>query len=233
MARIACRRPSWLIRPRPGSVDRHRCRPPSVMIRGLVAGPIDPNVEPSRRQRVAHAFGPFHERHAGRLAVIDQPAPERVGGIGQAIQVDVEQRQPALVLGHEDERGRHDGIGHAEARAESLREVRLAGPELAPQADEIAGGGHAGQGRAQACRGRRVGADDGARRNGGGRHRCERSRKVSRTAPGPRAAPRSWRPRARGRAAASRWTPPLNRRGPSNPAQVPSRPACSPARTRT
>ena len=59
--------------------------------------------------------------------------------VGEPVEVDVEQRQAAGVLGHEDEGRRVDRVGHAEARAEALRELRLAGAELAPQAERSPG----------------------------------------------------------------------------------------------
>ena len=51
----------------------------------------------------------------------------------------MEQRQPAAVLGHQDEARRGDRSVDAESGPERLGEVRLAGAEVAPQADEVAG----------------------------------------------------------------------------------------------
>ena len=117
----------------------------------LVAGAVDHDVEPRRGQEVAHPLRPLDERDPAGLALVDHAARERVGAVGQPVQVDVEQRQPALVLRHQDERRRADRAGHAQPGPEALRELRLARPELAPQADEVAGTGGRGQRRARAA----------------------------------------------------------------------------------
>ena len=145
MARMAGRRPSWVIGARleigpialaPGDQgDRAR----------LVAGPVDAHVEPVGRKRVAQPLRPLDERDPGRLPFVDEAARERVLGARQPVRVDVEQRQPALVLGHQDEARRGDRVGHAETGPERLGEVCLARAELAPQTDEVAGSRHAAE----------------------------------------------------------------------------------------
>ena len=87
---------------RGGQADRPR----------LVAGPVDPR---PRAGRVGSArvepVGPLDERDAVGLALVEQPASDRLGRSRQAIEVEVEERQPALVLGHEHEARRVDGLG--------------------------------------------------------------------------------------------------------------------------
>ena len=77
---------------------RYRAMPASTSERDpsrLVAGPLDADVEPARRQRVAEPLRPLDERDALDLALVDQAAGERVGRVGEPVQVEVEQRQAA------------------------------------------------------------------------------------------------------------------------------------------
>ena len=120
MARMAWRRPSWrhADRLQVAPVGR-RCRPTRVIVRG--SSP-DPSIRTSSRS--AGRASPSRSGHSTSVTPADwrssiRPPGQGVGGIGEAVQVEVEERQAARVLGHEDERGRHDRLGHAERRPRS------------------------------------------------------------------------------------------------------------------
>ena len=68
----------------------------------------------------------------GDERIVDCPDPDATSRLGEAVEVGVEQREAALVLGHEDEGRRGDRRGHAQAAPERLRQMGLAGAELAP-----------------------------------------------------------------------------------------------------
>ena len=148
----------------------------SAIERGSSAVPLITTSSRDCRQRRPQPLRPLDDRDAGRLAVVEQPAGERVRGVVEAVQVEVEQRQPALVLGHEHERrGRHD-VGHAEAGREPLGELRLARAELADEAHEVPGARDGGQPATQGTGGGGVvGRDDELGHEGDG-HRSEGSR---------------------------------------------------------
>ena len=162
-----------------------------------------------------------------------RPPARASRGIGQPVRVEVEQREPPAVLGHEDERGRDDGVGHAQARPRRPwpggscrprgrptgrpgRRPRRPTPSAAPSRLVAAGSGQMTV---------RLAWVDGGHRARVAEGQPNRSRSPSATA--------MTAPSSRRTAPASRCTPPAKRRSPSRPAQVPSRPACSPARTRT
>ena len=162
----------------------------------------------------------------------------------------MEQRQAAGVLGHEHERRRADDVGDAEALGEALRELRLAGAEVADEAQQVARARDGGQPGAR-------GPASRARRASSRRGRCSREVDIA-----PRVA-EILRPMARGGVAsavggsgqakrsrspigtstggspsisthaASRWTFAAYRRWPARPTTRPSRPAWAPPRMRT
>jgi hypothetical protein len=136
----------------------------------FLTGSVDADVEPPRGQRITEPVGPFDERDPGRLAVVDQPAGEGVRGIGEAVEIEVEQRQPAHVLGHEDERRRGDRVRDAQPRPERLGEMRLAGAEVTPQAQDVPGPGDRRERATERGRRVRVGADEAAFELGRGGH---------------------------------------------------------------
>src|SRR4029078_1001213 len=119
---------------------------------GLIAGAVDPHIEPIDRQGGAEALRPLDQRDALGLSLVDQPTGERVFRTDQAIGIDVEEPQPALVFPHQDEAVRGDRLGHAETGAERLREVCLACSEVAPQADHVARLCYRAEGTAKARR---------------------------------------------------------------------------------
>ncbi len=93
----------------------------------------------TRRHRLAQALGPLDQGHAVGLPFVEEPARERLAGVGEPVEIDVEERQPALVLGHQHEARRVDGRVDAEAGTEALRELRLAGAQVAEQGDDVTG----------------------------------------------------------------------------------------------
>ena len=92
------------------------------------------DLEPVGRERRAESFGPFDEGDPVRLALVEEPAADRLRRIGQAIEVEVEQRQAARVLGHEHEARRVHRGADAETLREALGELGLARAEVARQA---------------------------------------------------------------------------------------------------
>src|SRR6266545_584913 len=91
----------------------------------------------------------------------------------------MEERQPAGVLGHEDEARRADGGRDIEACSETLCEDGLAGAELTPQAQDVTRFGGAGKAPAELegdSRGRRAELAFEIGRRG---HSPERSRRGS------------------------------------------------------
>ena len=74
--------------------------------------------------------------------------PARVSLVpGEAIEVLVEERQPALVLRHQREAGAVDDLGDAEPAGEALGELGLAGTERSHERDPVAGAGDRGERR--------------------------------------------------------------------------------------
>ena len=102
---------------------------------------------------------------ASALALVDQAARQRFGRIGQPVEVDVEERQPAAILRHEHEARRDDRLLDAKPGAESLRELRLPRAQIPDQADQVARPRRHGQGRRQGARPRRIARDDNAFNN--------------------------------------------------------------------
>ena len=138
-----------------GIASRYRAWRSPCAVSSISRGssPLPSMTTSSRSAGIARTepVGPLDERHAGGPAVVvEQAATDGLGRVGQAVEVDVEQRQPALVLGHEDEARRGDRLGHAESGAERLGEVGLAGPEVAPQAEQVAGPRRRSRGRGRA-----------------------------------------------------------------------------------
>ena len=129
--------------------------------------------------RAAGSAAPSRSAHSTSvtpvgLPLVEQPAGERVRGVGEAVQVEVEQRQAALVLGHQHEARGVDDVGHAEPGAEPLGELRLARAELADEAEQIARLGDAREaGGERSGDGGIIGPDDD--RDGGGRFRGYRA----------------------------------------------------------
>ena len=83
----------------------------------VVAGPVDADVEARRRA----ARRPSRSGHSTSVTPVAwrssmRPPASASVGVGQAVRVDVEQRQAALVLGHEHEARRGDRVGHARGR---------------------------------------------------------------------------------------------------------------------
>ena len=64
--------------------------------RGSSPVPVDHDVQPGGRERGAEPLRPLDERDARRLPLVEQPARERVRGVVEPVEVEVEQRQPAL-----------------------------------------------------------------------------------------------------------------------------------------
>ena len=229
MARIAARRPSCevsvMARP-PGTGAGPGRRPPgagSSAARRRTRRSGRPAAAPAGRR-------PSRSGHSTSVTPADwrssmRPAGERIGAIGEAIQVGMEERQAPLVLGHEDERGRGDGRVDAEPAPDGLGEMGLAGPELAPQAEEVAGLGHRAERLAEPRRRLGIRGDQGPLAVHGRRHHANRSRSPIGTVA---TDPSSSRMRP-----ASRCTSPSNRRSPTAPSQRPSRPSRAPPRTRT
>ena len=205
---------------------------------GLVRRAGDPDLEPRRRQRVTHPLRPLDQGHAARLAVVDQAAGDGVTRVPQPVEVLVEQVEPAVVLGHEDEARGVDRVVDAEAGPEPLRQLRLAGAEVAGQRDDVAGLRDARERGAEALGRVGIAGDDGHSRDRCGWPTCP---ECTRGAPAPRAGVRRT---ARGRTAGPRWVAPrrtargLPRGGrrpgsggcPAGPTQRPSRPPHGPCR---
>ena len=184
------------------------------------------------------------------LAVVERPAGQRVGRVGEPIQVEVEERQAARVLGHEDEARRGDRLGRRRARPRSPWPAGSCPPRARPTG-RPGRPARATRASARPERGRRLGigaADGVGSRVGRVASTVEgtgpsvrppsgrRSRPAGSDEPlevADRARPRPCRPASR-TAPASRWTPPANRRGPEQPGpRSPRVPARSPPRMRT
>ena len=68
-------------------------------------------------RRAVQPVGPLGERHPRVLALVEQAALEGLLGAREAVQVLVEQRQPAGVLGHQREAGAVDRVPRRPARS--------------------------------------------------------------------------------------------------------------------
>jgi hypothetical protein len=128
----------------------------------LVARAVDDHVEPLRGERRPEPIRPFDEGHAARLTIVDEAAGERIARVRKSVQVDVEEGQAALVLGHQDEAGRGDRPRNAETGAERLGQVCLARPQVAPEAEDVAGLRRPRKSTAERGRRTRIGADEEA-----------------------------------------------------------------------
>ena len=79
-------------------------RPQDEGARG-VAGAVDRDVEATERKRRAQTLRPFDHRDPLHGPVVEDPGGEGVLGAGQAVAVDVEERDAPGVLGDENEGG--------------------------------------------------------------------------------------------------------------------------------
>jgi hypothetical protein len=86
---------------------------------------------------VGAAFGPLDDEDAA-LRIVPKPEVVELFDVLHAIEVDVVESLPAVVLIHEDEGGTVDRPGAAEAPANALREAGLAGAEVAAEEEDIA-----------------------------------------------------------------------------------------------
>ena len=73
------------------------------------------------------------------LPFVEQAAGQDFVGAGQSVEVLVEERQPAGVLGHQREAGAVDDFLDAQPRGEALGELRLTGAERANEGNSVAG----------------------------------------------------------------------------------------------
>ena len=86
------------------------------------------------------------------LALVEQAAGQHLVGAGKPVEVLVEQREPALVLGHQREAGAVDDVVDAQPHREALGELRLAGTQRPHQRESIARLGDRRQRRGEGAR---------------------------------------------------------------------------------
>src|SRR3989442_7591385 len=101
---------------------------------------LETDLEPIAGEGVRRAIRPFDDRDAARVDCF-LPAGVRDVDALEAIQVDVEEREPpAAVLAHDDERRAGDvGRVDPEAARDAAREHGLPGTELAGQSEHVIG----------------------------------------------------------------------------------------------
>ena len=87
-------------------------------------------------EQVGPALWPLDDQDAP-LGVIPKPQFIKVFNILDPVKIDVEQRFPALVLVHQDERGAVDGRTTTQAATDALRETGLAGTEIPAEEDDV------------------------------------------------------------------------------------------------
>src|SRR3954468_9274575 len=99
---------------------------------------LEVDIDAVGRQIVAGAIGPFDDREPLRLEHL-LPAGRAEVLSFEAVQVEMEEREPAAVMLVKDHEGRarHGAAVQAEACRDALGELRLTCAELAPQREDV------------------------------------------------------------------------------------------------
>ena len=97
------------------------------------------------RQGGDHGVPPLDERDALVVEQLADPEVDQLLEVFEAVGVDVDDGEPAVVGVHDDERRARDRLLHPEGAAEALHERRLPGAEVAGEQEQVARPGHARQ----------------------------------------------------------------------------------------